>query len=155
MKTALLIIFLFCGICHIALADVQNLQISENQRPVSVETGNPAIVTVSPNSYLYGELDTSSYPAITCQLEKCIWQIDSEGYTGYHVKFSGLALNNTAIVAIGGQSYVFQPKPEVETVQDPVGIPSLPEWSYLAVGGAIIAIVAVIATRRKSKVKIL
>lgn len=103
-----------------AFADVQNLQVFQNQQPLNVDASNPALIQVSPNSFLFGTLDTNNYPAIVCQLDDCLWQVDTQGYLGYHVRFSGITPNSSAIVKVSDFSIVFTPSSEAKpTNQEP------------------------------------
>lgn len=150
-KFAVLFSFLI-GLIVPAFADVQNIQVFENQKPISVEASNPVILSVSPNSFVYGTLDTSSYPQVVCQLEDCLWQVDSQGYTGYHIRFSGIEPNNTAIVKVSDFGFVFEPRfVEKQASQDPsivAEVQYVPYWVFGAIGVVSVGVIFYAKTRQ-------
>lgn len=131
-----------------AFAQVENIQITADDKPVQVEASNP-IVQVSPKSFVFGTLDTSTYPIVTCQLQDCLYNVEQTGY-GFHVKFSGLMGNYTNNVKIGEWLAVFVPVQESKPIVQDTGfsIQGVPNWILICIGLGAIAVVGGIAVTK-------
>jgi hypothetical protein len=149
--TFVLPVFFLMWLTVPAFAQAENIQITADGKPVQVDVSNP-IVQVRPNSFVYGTLDTSENPIVTCQLQDCLYQVEQTGY-GFHVRFSGLMGNYTNNIKIGEWLAVFVPVQETKPTAQDTGfsISGVPNFVLVGVGLGVIAIVGGVAIKKSRR----